>query len=251
MEKQTYEILHDSERAHWWFAGRRALLDTFIGEFIGKEKERNLILDAGCSTGSNLSCLKRYGRVCGVDFYEDALRLCRRHDSPALIQADARSLPFLPESYDLIVALDLLEHLDDDAKALKQFNYVLKNNGYLIITIPAYKFLWSNFDVLSKHFKRYSLKELRQRIKEEGFEIKKISYFNCFLFFGVLINRLAKKLFRQPVNLSSDLAPPAEIINKALKMIFLCEVSLIKKINLPFGSSIFCIAQKQAYERKR
>ncbi len=244
MDEETYKILSNAERNHWWYLGRRALLGYFIEKLVDKKKQ-NLILDAGCSTGANLSFFKQYGWVCGLDFYREALRLCPSYDSARVIQADANNLPFLPESYDLIVALDLLEHLRDDTKPLSEFNYVLKQNGYLIITVPAYKFLWSDFDILSSHFKRYALKELKQGIEKAGFEIKKITYFNCLLFPAFLIDRLTKKIFKYPVYLKSELALPVKGVNDLFKKIILSEIELLKKFNLPFGGSILCIAKKR------
>ena len=233
MDKISYQTLYDIEKTHWWFVARRKILHSLIGQFVLSDRGRPTILDVGCSVGVTLNSLKEWGNVNGADFSDEALKFCRRQDSTRITQADACSLPFLGESHDLLVALDLIEHLKDD------------RSGYLIISVPAYNFLWSDFDIFAHHFKRYGLKELKSRISYEGFEIKKISYINCFLFIGVLLNRLIKKLFKLHMTPRKDLEPPVAAVNNVLEKVFSCEAPLIRKFNFPFGSSILCVAQKK------
>jgi len=245
MEKEAYKLLYNIEKIHWWFIGRRNILGTLIENFVVKRNNRQLVIyDVGCSTGMNLSFFKKYGCVFGVDFYEEALNICREEKSIKTVQADARKLPFAGESCDLLIALDLIEHLEEDRIALKEFNRVLKKDGYLIISVPAYKFLWSGFDIYSHHFRRYDVRELKEKINQQGFRIKKISYINCFLFFLILIVRFCDKLPWINKNNSCDLIPPTKIINKIFEKIFSSEQYFINKVDFPFGSSICCVAQK-------
>lgn len=246
MNKEIYQILFDVEENHWWFIGRKKILAVVFKKFIPKVKNPLLILDVGCSTGMTSKFLAEYGRVCGVDLSSTALEFCRKQNFARVIQADANNLPFLDESYDVLVALDLLEHLNEDRRGLREFSRVLKKDGYLIISAPAHKFLWSNFDISSYHFRRYRLKELKEKINQADFEIEKISYFNCFLFFGILAARLYKNFFKSHIELDYELRPPVKIINTILKKIFCCEANFINRFNFPFGLSVFCVARKKA-----
>ncbi len=252
MDRQSYEILYKIEREHWWFKGRRKILDSLIGNIDLESEHMPRILDAGCSVGTTLSFLQRYGDAHGLDVCVEALRICCRQNLSNILQADARNLPFLKESYDLLVALDLLEHLENADQCLKEFNRVLKKGGYLIISVPAYQFLWTNFDLYAHHFKRYRIRELKKMVEKEGFTIKKISYINCFLFSMIVVKRLADKLFRFKKLLIWDFKIPIKIINTILEKIFCYEANLVNMdgFSFPFGSSILCVAQKIEYGKQ-
>lgn len=245
MKKEVYQMLYEIENDHWWFASRRKIIDFFMRDIVSGYKDVPRILDIGCSVGITLELFKQYGWICGVDFYEEALNFCYLKKDARFIRTDASNLPFLSESYEIIVALDLLEHLQDDKITLGEFNRVLKEDGFLIISVPAYMMLWGRLDDLANHFRRYRLKELKEKISKKGFNVKKISYINCFLFPLILISRLAERLFAKQLPTALDLKIPAKIINRILKKIFSSEANIVGKVSFPFGSSIICIAQKK------
>jgi len=249
MEIESYRTLYEIEKDHWWFAARRKILDVLVKQVVSGYKDVPNILDIGCSIGITTELLKRYGWTCGVDLYGEALRFCRMQDASRFVQADACNLPFLAESCEVIVALDLLEHLQEDKRAIREFGRVLKRNGFLIISVPAYKMLWGRLDDLARHYRRYRLKELREKINKEGFKIKKISYISCFLFPAISISRLTERLFRNSSQSKSDLKMPGRVINSMLKKIFSYEANFIDKIAFPFGSSVVCVAQKRTSVR--
>lgn len=234
MEKQLYPILYRIEEKHWWFKGRRKILSFFIENFIFK---KNLsILDVGSSVGITMKHLTRYGKVFGVDSSEEAKKFCELQDLK-VYKGDAFSLPFPDKSFDFVSALDLIEHLENDIKGIEEFCRVLKNDGYLVLSVPSFKFLWSSFDRLSHHYRRYSIFQLKKKIEKSGFKVLKISYVNFFLFPLFLIFRLfgISKLY-------SDLKIPP--LNKILGTIFSLEPYFLKLVSFPWGSSIFSISKK-------
>lgn len=247
MEAGLYQTLYEIEKVHWWFAARRKILDVLVKQVVSGYKDVPKILDIGCSTGITAEFLKRHGWTCGVDFCREALRFCRMQDGSILVQANVCNLPFLAESCEVVAAFDLLEHIQEDKRAIREFGRVLKRNGFLIVSVPAYKILWGRLDDIAQHCRRYRLKELREKLNKEGFEIKKISHINCLLFFAVLISRLTERLFRNSSQSKSDLKIPGRVINNMMEKIFSCEASLIDKFNFPFGSSIVCVAQKKSF----
>jgi hypothetical protein len=137
--------------------------------------------------------------------------------------------------------LDVIEHIDDDISALVSIKSMLSKGGFAVITVPAYKFLWSPFDDMNHHRRRYNLSMLEEKLISAGFIIKKISYFNFFLFPLALIS----KLFNRISNRSgiSDLDVPPIFINKLMAKIFQTEQIFLKKINFPFGVSIIAIVE--------
>ena len=247
MEVELYQTLYEIEKVHWWFAARRKILDILVKQVISGYKNVPRILDIGCSTGITTEFLRRHGWICGVDFCREALRFCHKQDISILVQADACNLPFLAESYEVIVALDLLEHIQEDKRAIREFGRVLKRDGFLIVFVPAYKILWGRLDDIAHHRRRYRLKELREKLNKEGFEIKKISYINCMLFFAILISRLTERLFRNSSQSKADLKVPGRVINSMMEKIFSCEARFIDRFNFPFGSSIACVAQNKNF----
>lgn len=245
MEKKIYQKLYEIEKSHWWFVARRKIVVNLIESIVSAHKVTPRILDIGCSVGITTGIFSRYGWTCGLDFSREALKFCNAHNGVSFIQGDARKLPVLFESCDVIVALDLLEHLQDDELALREFNRVLKQNGFVIISVPAFTILWGALDRLAHHFRRYRLKQLRDKISKNGFVVKKISYINCLLFVAVLVSRLMERVFRKGFQADADLKIPVKAVNSVLEKIFASESNLIGKFSLPFGNSIICVAQKR------
>ena len=180
----------------------------------------------------------------GLDISFDALDFCRSRHLTHLACGDCATIPFENDSFDVILALDLIEHLDDDLKALQEFNRLLTKNGKLIIFSPAFNFLWGLQDQVSHHRRRYRSFELREKLKKVGLEISKMTYVNFFLFPMVFSGRMLFRIFPYPSNMinEADLSP--QWSNTLLKKIFASEKLLIRKINLPIGASILCVARK-------
>jgi SAM-dependent methyltransferase len=245
MDPTAYDVVHEVEESHWFFVGRRRILARLLDESLGRLDSAQ-ILDVGCGTGATMGFLERYGQVTGIDVSLKAVRYCQTQDRSRLCLADGAALPFEGESFDVVTALDLLEHLPQEGRGLREMWRVLKKGGRVVLFVPAFMFLWSDFDRFSGHYRRYTRDELRQRVEEAGFEVVRISYFNTLLFPVVWgVRAVGNRLHgRRPVR--SDLDLPRGVLNGLLTRIFSLEAGLIHRASLPFGVSLFCVARKRA-----
>jgi SAM-dependent methyltransferase len=193
-----------------------------------------------------LQHLKRYGHPVGVEAEAEAVRLCRERGVTAVELAEPPPLPFESERFDLVTALDMLEHVDDDQGLLDEITRVLRPGGQALVAVPAYKFLWGIQDEVSHHKRRYIARQLRERLITSGLNVERLSYFNSLLFPPIGAVRLARRLFkRRPPRITSDfeMNKPGWL-NNVLARVFSCEAALIKRVNLPFGVSILALASK-------
>ena len=236
MNEEEYERMFVLEDFYWWFRGRRKIV---LSALKGIKAEK--ILDVGCGTGGNLNLFN--GFVVGLDISLQALKLAKKRKPNAILcQGEAENLPFHNESFDLVLALDLLEHLQDDVKGLREMYRVLKKGGNVLITVPAYKFLWSEHDEALHHFRRYSKSEIKVKMEEVGFTITFLSFAIVLPFFPIALFRLLQRLARRTETkpkTSLIILPP--LLNELLYRILLGEAKLIERgISFPFGVSIIC-----------
>jgi len=242
MKKITYDIEWELDKSHWWFVGRRKLLNHLLASLnIPRD---SLIIDIGCGVGSNISLLGSLGlNLIGIDMDLYGLSLAKkRFPNIPLVNGDLLKLPFKSNSFYCVIATDILEHLDQDHIGMEEINRVLKPGGANIITVPAFKFLWGIQDVIGMHHRRYTKKGLLKLLEGQEFRIMKSSYFNLFLFFPILAARYLIRFFKLKVESENEINIP--LINFILKSVFLFEVYLLKYISFPIGVSIFCIAKK-------
>jgi SAM-dependent methyltransferase len=195
-----------------------------------------------------LRCLSRHIWTVGVDIEPKALAFAQHKGSTNLIQVTEGNLPFKDCSFDLVCAFDVIEHLDDDSNALSEFYRVCCCGGHLMLTVPAYRFLWGQQDEISEHRRRYTSKELYQEIVDSGFIIKKLSYFNTFLFPLIAAIRLLRRLVprsAKPDRVKSDFTMKLpKKINDLLSFAFAFEAFPLRGLDFPFGISLLCIAEK-------
>lgn len=245
MESKEYQKLDQFEQFYWWHVGRRFVLKSFLKRFL--KTTENQILEVGCGTGGNLEVLGEWGEVVGLDISPEALAFCQKKGFNNLVLGSAEKINFADNYFNLVVALDVLEHLVDDFKAIKESERVLKQGGYLLVTVPAYRFLWSEHDRALSHQRRYLAGELQEKLKQADFRIIKISYLVSFVFPAVLVYRLFRKaIFPQAKrNLAYVFLP--EFFNRFFILLLRFEAVLLKYVNLPFGTSIICLAQKQKH----
>ncbi len=245
MKQEMYEHIQSVERTHWWYVARRKIVFDWLLDLLGRKKAPRT-LDIGCGTGYNLERLRDagYEHVVGIDLAADALRLCRSRGLEALVCGDGATPPFQSGTFDLVLALDLLEHLDDDVQALQEFARLLREGGHLIVFVPALPLLWGWQDMVSYHRRRYTAGELRTKMSAAGLKIVKLTYANMFLFLPILIGRLLLRLrgYRVHGVSENDLHPAWS--NGLLQAIFAAERPLLRRANLPFGVSLLVIAEK-------
>ncbi len=236
-----YDIENKVESFHWWFVVRRKLLKSILSSIhISKNC---LTLDIGCGAGSNLKALLSAGlNAIGLDQSIFALTLVRRKGEFPLLAGDLNNLPFKAKSVGLIIATDIFEHLQDDEKGIIESYRVLNKGGMLILTVPAFQSLWGIQDIVTGHKRRYSKREIVNKLRKVGFVILKSSYFNFFLFFPILMARRMIYLFGLKIESENEINLP--LINFFLKGIFSLEPHVLKYLSFPFGVSIFCIARR-------
>lgn len=241
--------------------GLRELVRTSLGHFLrprGAGTGSVEVLDAGCGAGMQLKELvEMYGRgAVGLDLSPTSLSMCKERSTPAhpiekLVNSSVSELPFKDESFNAVVSLDVLYHkgIPDDVAALKEVERVLKDDGLLILNLPAYEFLSGPHDEAVHARERYTKEKLAGRLKAAGLEIERITYRNTFLFPIVVMVRTLQKLTQANSSAgtgASDLNMPFFLTNALLKMTLHVENICLKAIDLPFGSSLFCVARKSA-----
>jgi SAM-dependent methyltransferase len=244
MHKEFYAEYYEIEDKHWWFVGRRHVLLAILDKYLPSCKSRR-ILDVGCGTGTMLGYLTRYGQVQGIDADEEAVRFCMERGVTNVQQVTSASLPFADGAFDLITMLDVLEHIEDDAGTLRELYRILRPGGVILISVPAYPFLWGPQDEISNHKRRYVAPELRARLVEAGFRIQRLSYFNTFLFPAIAGIRLIRPYRPGSPDLKSDftMTKPGPA-NRLLSRIFALEAPIVRMTNLPFGVSIVALVRK-------
>lgn len=244
MDQNFYLQYSKVEDKHWWFVARRQIIDGVIRR-LGLPQDGK-ILEAGCGTGGNLAMLSRHGEVTAMEVEPIACELANQRQLTLVKPGRLPDIIPFTDDYDLIVALDVIEHIDDDLAALKALHSRLKTGGWLIITVPAYQFLWSNHDEINHHKRRYRRHQLSRLIQNAGYKVTYSSYFNTLLFPLVLLNRMLQKILKieSKAEISDDLKLPSPPINQILRQIFASESNLMRSFSLPFGVSIITIARK-------
>lgn len=242
MENTHYETLYRIESGHWWYKVRRNMVFSLVKQYgfnFGKDIK---ILDAGCGTGLLLKELKEIGVCCGIDISQKAADFCKKRGIINVHVADVVNIPHPDNKFDMVIALDVLEHIKIDEEAIREIYRVLKPQGVAIIAVPAFMFLWGVTDIISHHNRRYTLSELRKKVKKENFSIIRASYFNTFLFPFIALVRLVVRWLRVPVK--SEGGKSKGIVNSVLFLVFYVESILLRYVNFPFGVSAMIICKK-------
>ncbi len=241
-----------AEDHHWWFASRTLVINTLMHQVMPQVTGLKL-LDVGCGAGNMIHHLSKYGKVKGLEVDARPVRQARLRGYD-VDQYDAQDpFPFEDATYDVVTALDVIEHIDDDMPVLKESFRVLKPGGHIIVTVPAFMFLWSHNDVINAHKRRYTAAELELRLKQAGFKLKRLSYNNFFVFplaAPLIILRRGNEPELASHHLQEDeyqveMEPASPLANSVLTIVGKIEARLIKMLNLPFGTSLIAVAQKQ------
>jgi SAM-dependent methyltransferase len=197
-----------------------------------------------------LEFLTAYGAPVGVDRSLDAIAFARTRCAAPLVAGDIRQIPLRAASADLVTAFDVLEHADDDLAALRELGRVCRPGGHVLVTVPAFPFLWGNQDVVSHHRRRYRRRQLEARVVQAGLHVVTLTYFNTLLFPVVAAVRLARRLVPARGAPRSDFAMQVPgAMNAALAGILGAEGRLVGRWRLPFGVSLLCLAERKGTPR--
>jgi SAM-dependent methyltransferase len=242
MMGHTYPILYEVEQAHWWHVGRRRIIASLVEEICKDLKDRRpRILDVGCGTGANLLMLSKFGDAEGVDISEDALAFCRERGLEKVKHGAAEELPYEDGTFDLVTALDVVEHLDDDVASLREMRRVLRPDGRVLLFVPTFMFLWGLQDDVSNHRRRYRLPELHRVLERAGFEVERSTYANITFFAPILLIRQLMRVTGVKAETENNINIPA--LNGVFGWLLGSESTILRYMNLPFGVSGLCIAR--------
>ncbi len=241
MQSHHYPILYQVEDTHWWYVGRRRIIQSLVEKISTKLKTQR-ILDVGCGTGANLKMLAAYGNAEGVDISPQAVDFCHERGLNSVKLGAIEQLPYENDSFELVTALDVIEHLDDDIAGLREMRRVLRRDGRLLVFVPAFMFLWGVQDDVSNHRRRYTLPRLLKAVEEAGFSVEWSSYANISFFLPVLIVRSVMRWLG--LRADTEYGINISLMNGPFSSLFAAERLVFKHGRLPFGVSAVCIARR-------
>jgi SAM-dependent methyltransferase len=236
-----YELqTHRVEGRHWWYQGRRRVLEHVLERLGLPEHAR--ILDAGCGSGRNMVELARYGVVTGVELSGTSVELARERGAGEVLEGSVMNMPFDEGAFDLTVSLDVIEHLRDDVGALRELRRVTKPGGALLVTVPAYQWLWSGHDVINHHHRRYSRRTLLAAAESGGWRLESSTHFNSLLLPAAILLRALERFKPSTTKSSLDLWVPPAPLNWALRQPLNLEAAVIGRGgSIPAGLSLLAV----------
>lgn len=237
MQASEYSNIVREEKRHFWYQANRSFTQALLKKYIPSTKIK--ILDAGCGVGGNWQILAKWGRVIGIDNHKSAIKHAKRYSYDKLLLGDVNNLPFSDKEFDLVTSFDVLYHQQViPQKAISEFFRVLKPGGWLLVRVPAFEFLTGPHDLIVKTKHRFTTQEIKELFIESGFGVVKLTYFNASLFLPLLVKR---HFFNK---LGSDIGPLPQFINWGLRQWLRLEEQIAQVVDLPFGTSVYCLASK-------
>jgi SAM-dependent methyltransferase len=245
MDEAAYAAEARIEATHWWFVERRRLFAALIRE-TGIPADA-AVVDIGTGTGANLRLLRQMGfaNVIGIDPSTDAARWCAEKGLGPVSRGDIRALPLADKSVDLVLATDVVEHVDEDRKALSEIRRVLRPGGVALITVPAFPSLWGLQDERSHHYRRYRMRPFMMLLRDAGLVVERTFHFNYLLFVPIYLARQLIRFLR--LQLDSENQVNNAVLNRLLSTIFRLDVKTAPHLRPPFGVSILALTRRPAF----
>lgn len=245
MNYAEYEKMENFEKKYWWHLGRLYLIQTLLKKHLNLHSS-NKLFEIGSGTGATLNMLAKFGDVSGIDISQEAVKFSEEKGFKNIICGDINedNMSSYYNTYDAVLALDVLEHIQDDTKTMNIANELLKPNGLFIITVPAHKYLWSEHDEALHHKRRYHRKELVGKLKDNGFEIVKHSYFVMTLFFPILLFRTLNTILGRHIYPKTSYVLLPEFLNNLGTNLLKFETKILSVSKLPIGTSLVIVARK-------
>jgi SAM-dependent methyltransferase len=237
---RDYELqTHRAEDRHWWYRGRRRVLARVVDALRLPPRARIL---AGCGSGRNKVDLARRGSVTGIELSDTSVALARERGTGEVVAGSALEMPFASDSFELATCLDVIEHLEDDAGALRELRRVVVSGGALLVTVPAYQWLWSGHDEVNHHQRRYTRRSLQRVAEQAGWQQARTTYFNSLLLPVAVALRVLDRFSRKTTESSLDLWVPPAPLNWLLERPLLLEAALIARGGrIPAGLSLLAV----------
>lgn len=251
MKLPEYQAMFALEDTHWWYVGLRHQIVTALRRWMVPQPagaQPVKVLDAGCGTGSLLEHLSQRNHqwLAGVDLEWEGLRLSRSRGLPNLLQGSVASLPVQSDTFDVVISIDVLCSIGvDEEAALRELHRILKPGGLAILQVPAFEWLRSEHDVAVSTRHRYRCREVNRLVEGAGFTVRQSQYRNTLLFPVMAPLRLLKRHRVHAAEAQSDVKPLPRLLNRMLTRMLIFEAHLSQRVRLPFGLSVFCIAQKK------
>jgi len=240
MNTKYYKEMYELEDKHWWHIAKREVVLNLIKKYCKKKNPE--ILDVGCGTGKNIETFSNLGTVYGIDYSKNAINFCKKRGLLKISLGNSERTTFKNGAFDLITALDVLEHTNDK-NTISEIHRALKPEGIFILTVPAYPSLWSKWDEDLGHKRRYTLKNINKLLINNGFSIIKSSYFFSFIVIpAYILRRIKSRLYGN--NYPSDFKIVTPLLNSLLLHLSKLEKLFFLKTGIPFGTSIVCVAKK-------
>jgi SAM-dependent methyltransferase len=241
MNKTEQEIFNSIGKDYFWLAGKYDIIADLIFRYINKPDSsgRRKILDYGCGPGHIADYLLPYGELYGLDFSEDAIRLAKDRGYTNLTVSHGERTPYSDETFD--ATIDVLEHIQNDVGAMLEMRRILKPGGHIFFSVPAYKFLWGYHDTMYGHFRRYTVKEIRNKLIANGFDVPKVSYVQAPFILPLFLLRKIKDKLKMTKDDFSSVSP---FLNNFLRKFIASDKYILRFGSIPFGVSIVGVAQK-------
>lgn len=233
----------EREQTYWWHLGRLRIIQTYVKRAL-KGVAKPKILNVGCGTGGTIDMLEAFGTVDNVDISDDAIRFMKQQGYKRIKKVTGIKLPFKANEFDMVGAFDVLEHIEPQVGALEEWRRIIKPGGAVVITVPAYQWLWSNHDASLHHKRRYTTNRLEEAANKAGLVVEKKSYAIVFSLGLVVGFRTLNKLLGRKTDSETSYVDIPEWMNSLFIHFLYVEAWFHRYIRFPFGTSVVTILRK-------
>jgi SAM-dependent methyltransferase len=244
MKKSEYARMEEHEKNYWWHLGRLRIIKTYVSRAL-VDKQKAKIMNVGCGTGGTIDMLEKFGTVDNVDISDDAISFMKQNGYTRLTKVDDIALPFKDKTYDMVGAFDVLEHIENQTGALKEWKRILKDDGAVVITVPAYQWLWSDHDKSLYHERRYTTARIKQAATEAGLRVEKKSYAIVFSLPLVVAFRYINKITGKETDSETSYVEVPKWVNSLFTQFLYLEALMHNFIKFPFGTTVVTILKKK------